>query len=75
MCKKEPKTLFSKLSRTQTNIEFSNTLKETHTYNYFTNPYMYLGAEVGVGDINIDLNEPFEEHFYNLKLSSIDTAF
>ncbi|MDG1023185.1 MAG: thioredoxin domain-containing protein [Flavobacteriaceae bacterium] len=28
-----------------------------------------------VAYFNIDLNEPFEEHFYNLKLSSFDTAF
>jgi len=53
-CEKEPKTLFSKLSSTQTNIKFSNLLKETHTFNYFTNPYIYLGGGVGVGDINND---------------------
>ncbi|WP_273565371.1 hypothetical protein [Maribacter halichondriae] len=53
-CKKEPTTLFSKLDFTDTGISFKNELTETHTYNYFTYPYMYLGGGVSTGDINND---------------------
>ncbi len=53
-CEKKPTTLFSKLDAASTGIEFSNTLTETHKNNYFTNPYMYLGGGVSVGDINND---------------------
>ena len=45
---------FTKISSASSGIDFSNTLKETHTYNYFTYPYMYLGGGVAVGDINND---------------------
>ena len=45
---------FVKLESSKTNITFNNKLHETHTYNYFTYPYMYLGGGVAVGDINND---------------------
>ena len=52
-CQKTKPT-FVKLESSKTNITFSNKLHETHTYNYFTYPYMYLGGGVAVGDINND---------------------
>ena len=48
------KPSFVKLESSKTNITFNNKLHETHTYNYFTYPYMYLGGGVAVGDINND---------------------
>lgn len=53
-CKTESPTLFSKLDADKTGVTFKNQLTETHTYNYFTYPYMYLGGGVAVGDINND---------------------
>ncbi|MEM7367905.1 MAG: VCBS repeat-containing protein [Bacteroidota bacterium] len=53
-CEQKPKQLFSKLSPSKTGIDFANKLTETHTYNYFTYPYMYLGGGVSIGDINND---------------------
>ena len=45
---------FVKLSPNKTKVDFQNKLNETHSYNYFTYPYMYLGGGVAVGDINND---------------------
>ena len=53
--------LFSKLSIAETGIDFKNKLTETHKYNYFTYPYMYLGGGVSVGDIN---NDGLEDIFF-----------
>lgn len=53
-CQKKPKTLFSKVPTSVCGITFKNTLNETHRFNYFTNPYIYLGGGVAVGDINND---------------------
>ena len=52
---------FSRLSASETGIDFINQLTETHKYNYFTFPYMYLGGGVSVGDIN---NDGLEDIFF-----------
>jgi len=59
-CSTEQKK-FTKLSPNQTKIDFVNKLYETHTKNYFTYPYMYLGGGVAVGDFN---NDGFEDLFF-----------
>ena len=59
-CKSENKK-FTKLSSSYTNISFNNKLYETNTQNYFTNPYMYLGAGVAAGDFN---NDGLEDLFF-----------
>ena len=53
-CTRKIEKRFSKLDAKSTGITFSNQLTETHTYNYFTNPYMYLGGGVSIIDINND---------------------
>ena len=60
-CEQEPTKLFSKLSASETGVDFKNELTETHKYNYFTYPYMYLGGGVSVGDIN---NDGLEDIFF-----------
>ena len=60
-CTNKPKPLFSKLDATDTGVDFANTLTETHSYNYFTYPYMYLGGGVSLGDIN---NDGLEDIFF-----------
>ena len=60
-CKKKHATLFTKLTTNETGIDFKNELTETHKYNYFTNPYMYLGGGVSTGDIN---NDGLEDIFF-----------
>lgn len=53
-CQQENTSTFVKLNTSKTNITFQNKLFETHTYNYFTYPYMYLGGGVAIGDVNND---------------------
>ena len=53
---------FTKLSSSFSNINFKNKLYETNTRNYFTNPYMYLGAGVAAGDFN---NDGLEDLFFS----------
>ena len=60
-CEQERTALFSKLSSSDTGIDFENKLAETHKYNYFTYPYMYLGGGVSTGDIN---NDGLEDIFF-----------
>ena len=60
-CEEKQRKLFSKLSSSDTGVEFKNQLTETHKYNYFTYPYMYLGGGVSVGDIN---NDGLEDIFF-----------
>ncbi|WP_240938694.1 VCBS repeat-containing protein [Arenibacter sp. 6A1] len=60
-CQSESETLFSKLDAKDTNVHFNNKLTETHTYNYFTYPYMYLGGGVAIGDVN---NDGLEDIFF-----------
>lgn len=54
-------TQFVKLETAHTGVAFANTLTETHTYNYFTYPYMYLGGGVATGDFN---NDGLEDIFF-----------
>ena len=60
-CQQKTTKKFSKLSANETGIDFQNKLKETHTYNYFTYPYMYLGGGVSIGDLN---NDGLEDIFF-----------
>ncbi|NNE78372.1 MAG: VCBS repeat-containing protein, partial [Pricia sp.] len=60
-CEQKPKTQFTKLDASDTGIDFNNELTETHKYNYFTYPYMYLGGGVSTGDIN---NDGLEDIFF-----------
>ena len=60
-CEQKPKKLFSKLDASETGVDFKNKLTETHKYNYFTYPYMYLGGGVSTGDIN---NDGLEDIFF-----------
>ncbi len=60
-CTNKPQPLFSKLDATDTGVDFANTLTETHSYNYFTYPYMYLVGGVSLGDIN---NDGLEDIFF-----------
>ncbi len=60
-CTPKSDTLFTKLASNETGIDFNNKLTETHTYNYFTYPYMYLGGGVAVGDVN---NDGLEDLFF-----------
>ena len=53
--------LFTKIGANDSGIDFANRLSETHSYNYFTFPYMYLGGGVSVGDIN---NDGLEDIFF-----------
>ena len=49
-----PKTLFSKIPVTHSNIHFSNTVKETLSFNFLNYAYIYNGGGVAVLDINKD---------------------
>ena len=60
-CEQKPTVQFSKINASETGIDFVNKLTETHKYNYFTYPYMYLGGGVSVGDIN---NDGLEDIFF-----------
>src|SRR6201994_4624324 len=54
-CAKKKQSLFTKLSVSETGIDFRNLLKENNEqYNVMTNPYFYNGAGVAIGDINND---------------------
>lgn len=56
-CRSQPHDkvpLFQKIPSRITNIDFSNTLTETDTLNYFLYSYMYMGGGVSVGDFNGD---------------------
>ena len=54
-CKNEPLKQFSKLSESETGIDFRNLLKEDNPdFNILQYPYFYNGSGVAVGDINND---------------------
>ncbi len=54
-CVEDRTKLFTKLSESQTGINFRNLLKENNEqFNVLMNPYFYNGAGVAVGDINND---------------------
>lgn len=50
----EKKPLFTIVDHTQTNIHFTNTIKEDLYFNFLNYSYIYNGAGVAVGDINND---------------------
>ena len=35
-------------------MDFSNTISETDSFNYYTFPYLYMGGGIAIGDINND---------------------
>lgn len=47
-------TIFNDLESKHSGILFSNDITESHSLNYFTYPYIYLGGGVSAGDINND---------------------
>ncbi|MDT0607867.1 VCBS repeat-containing protein [Croceitalea rosinachiae] len=47
-------TIFNKLNKKNTGIDFSNRLTENDSLNYFTYSYIYMGGGVSAGDINND---------------------
>src|SRR5688572_17784834 len=53
-CTDQPKTLFVKLSSSETNIDFQNAIIESTQNNILTNEYLYNGGGIGVGDFNND---------------------
>ena len=57
-CKKEEiitsTKIFETLNATNSGINFTNTLTENDSLNYFTYSYLYMGGGVAVGDINND---------------------
>ncbi|MBJ7882914.1 CRTAC1 family protein [Gelidibacter salicanalis] len=48
------KKIFNTLDASVSGIDFSNTLTENDSLNYFTYSYLYMGGGVAVGDINND---------------------
>ncbi len=46
--------IFNKLDVSQTSLDFSNTLIETDSLNYFTYYYIYMGGGISAGDVNND---------------------
>jgi len=58
-CNKEKKSvasnkIFNVLEASNSGIDFTNTLTENDSLNYFTYSYLYMGGGVAVGDINND---------------------
>ena len=53
-CEKNSDKLFTRLSPSETGINFKNILKETKEFNVLTYGYLYNGGGVAVGDINND---------------------
>jgi enediyne biosynthesis protein E4 len=53
-CKKKNFSLFTTIKSTQSNIHFSNDIKEDSIYNVINYEYLYNGAGVGIGDFNND---------------------
>lgn len=47
-------TLFSKAPSSETNIDFTNVIKEDMQYNFLSYPYLYAGGGVAIGDIDND---------------------
>ena len=52
--KRDQDTLFKRLSARQTGITFANTITITDSVNVLTDPYVYNGGGVAVGDIDND---------------------
>lgn len=53
---------FTLISEKQSNIDFNNKIWETEEMHYFSFPYLYIGAGVGVGDFN---NDGLEDIFFS----------
>tara|TARA_B100001173_G_C16029159_1_gene565669 strand:- start:1359 stop:4670 length:3312 start_codon:yes stop_codon:yes gene_type:complete len=53
-CEKNSYKLFTRLSPSETGVNFKNILKETKEFNVLTYGYLYNGGGVAVGDINND---------------------
>jgi hypothetical protein len=56
-CSKEKKAdtaIFNSLTQEESGIDFTNTLTENDSLNYFTYSYLYMGGGVAAGDINND---------------------
>lgn len=47
-------TLFTKIQSSQSNVTFTNTIREDLEYNFLNYPYLYTGAGVAVGDVDND---------------------
>ena len=45
---------FANIDSLESGVNFSNTIFETDTFNYYSFPYMYMGGGVAIGDINND---------------------
>jgi len=45
---------FSKIDSLVSGVNFSNTIVESDSFNYYTFPYLYMGGGIAVGDINND---------------------
>ncbi len=51
----KPDTMrFETITSAVSGIEFTNTIVESDTFNYYTYPYLYMGGGVAIGDINND---------------------
>ncbi len=50
----ETNVSFTLMPAAETGVEFSNTIIEDSTYNFFTYEYLYNGGGVAVGDLNGD---------------------
>jgi len=61
------KTLFSSQSAKTTGIDFTNTVTESDSLNYFNFPYIYMGGGVAIGDIN---NDGLEDIFFTSNQNS-----
>ncbi|MDT0690376.1 VCBS repeat-containing protein [Salegentibacter sp. F188] len=48
------KTLFTRLDKPKTNIDFTNNVKQDSVFNYINYPYAFTGGGVAVGDVNND---------------------
>src|SRR5262245_52138006 len=53
-CNQSNDKLFTKVSSSQSNIDFKNLLVEDEEFNVSNYPYFYNGGGVAVGDINND---------------------
>jgi enediyne biosynthesis protein E4 len=53
-CKEKNNILFKEIKSTESNIHFSNNIKEDSIYNVINYEYLYNGAGVAIGDFNND---------------------
>ncbi|MCF8716240.1 VCBS repeat-containing protein [Joostella atrarenae] len=60
-CQQDNAKQFTLVEAEKSGIAFKNSITETDSLNYFSFPYMYNGAGVGVGDFN---NDGLEDIFF-----------